>query len=261
VGGVADPIEWDPPASAPDAAFTRGQGGVELSAEDVLAGRGRPPRRAALLAQRLTERVRALPAAVRFSVPALLVLGIAVGQLSFGREAPEPPAASSSAAEPATRGSAFAGSSLLIAKALQRAPLTDFTRPTADPGACALVRPGSSPTRSAVAAVRRALPGYRIRDSARTLDQSTGLCALDVRASDGRGSTLILEIIAPLRAVKHPFAAVNVGFTSDGTTSTSVASTVAVDGWSITAATVGPISDQPAVAAMLSLTQDPALRW
>ncbi len=68
--------------------------------------------------------------------------------------------------------------------ALQPGPLTSFVRPTAQPDTCALVRVGTSPTAAMIAALRRSLPAYRVRDVARTLDQSTGMCSAVVRAAD-----------------------------------------------------------------------------
>ena len=255
---MADSIEWDAPAPEPTDAGEPARDPAAEGSDELLIAGSRPSRWAPV-AERLGDRVRSLPIGVRMWAPALLVVAVAAGYLTRGGHEAQT-AAPTSRPAPQTE-SSFGGSSLIIAKALQRAPLTDFTRPTADAGACALVRPGTSPTRAAVLTVRRALPSYRIRDVGRTLDQSTGLCALDVRAADTDGSSLIMEIVAPVSGVKHPFTAVNVGFTSDGTMSTSVASALTVDGWAVTVAAVGPITDQPSSATMLELAQDPSLIW
>lgn len=232
--------------------------------EELLAG----PRtgRGAVLLQRAGERFGRLHRGVRAAVAVLVgavALGLVVHSGALGHTGTDRPsgrAAATNRSQP-TGVADRPYDALIIAKALSAAPLTDYTRSTAQPGECALVSPRSSPTRALMAAVRRALPAFRLRDLSRTLDQSTGLCALDLRADDRRGTTAIVEVVAPTGASSRPFALQDLEVTSDGTTATSIVSTRTRTGWSVTVATVGPIADLPESAAMVALTEDTSLLW
>jgi hypothetical protein len=239
-----------------------------LSPEEELIT-GRRPRRSALLLQRGGDRLRRLPRPIRLGAAALV--GAVISLLLLGRATLDRTTHASPSNAPHTVGRGNAdrptqrsqsGQSLIIAKAVAAAPLVDYTRSTAQPGECAVVPPNTSPTRAVVLAAQRALPGFRIRDIGRTLDQSTGLCALDLRAVDSKDSAVIIEVVAPARAMtRPPFTIMNNEVTSDGTTATSVVSTSTPDGWSITVGAVGPVADQPSSTAMLALTEDASLRW
>jgi hypothetical protein len=217
---------------------------------------GHGPGRAALLLHRLADPLQRLRPVIQVAVAAAAAVAVAA---TLGDRPGTTPGRGTTATGADQFGAGSAA--LVVAKALQPGPLVDFVRPTAQPGECALVPPGTSPTRAVASALRRALPAYRVRDVARTLDQSTGMCSLDLRAADARGSVVIVEVVAPIRRGSYPFATMNVGFTSDGTTSASVASSRSIEGWSITVAAVGPMADQPSSAAMLELAQDASLVW
>ena len=258
-GDSEAPAEWS--AGTPDRCAPHGQ----FAEEELILGRG--PGRSRLLLQLIAERfphpwlaIRLSLAAVIGAVTCALLLGSGVlGNTTHHR--PSKGADNVIRSHPDPAGRSRSGESVIIAKALNTAPLIDYTRSTAHPGECVVVPPNASPTRALAAAAHRALPGFRLRDLGRTLDQSTGLCALDLRADDRNGWALIIEVVPPSRAKNHPFAAMNIEVTSDGTTASSVASTRTRDGWSITVAAVGPIADQPSSAAMVALTQDASLRW
>jgi hypothetical protein len=258
-GDSEAPADWPP--GTPDRCAPYGQS----DEEELILGRG--PGRSRLLLQRIAQRFPHPPLAMRLCLVAIigavtyaLLLGSGLlGNTTHHRPSNGADSITHSDPDPSVR--SRSEEAVIIAKALNAAPLMDYTRSTAHPGECVVVPPDASPTQALAAAAHRALPEFRIRDLGRTLDQSTGLCALDLRADDRTGSALIIEVVPPSRAKNHPFAAINVEVTSDGTTASSIASTRTRDGWSITVAAVGPIAHQPSSAAMVALTEDASLRW
>jgi hypothetical protein len=150
---------------------------------------------------------------------------------------------------------------MVAATARDRGHLHDFIRSTSAAGACALVPVGDSPQRRLEAAVRNALPHYALRDMARTLDQFTGLCTLELRASDAAGSTLVAKIASPARVTKNLFDQTTVASRTNGSAVISIVSNLTRTGWTVTFGAVGPVSDQPSSAVLLSLAQDQTLLW
>ena len=112
-----------------------------------------------------------------------------------------------------------------------------------------------------VAAVRRALPTYAVRDVARTLDQFTGMCTLQLRAADRHGSTLVVDIASPAHVTKNLFDQTTVASRTDGDAVVSIVSNLTRAGWTVTFGAVGPVADQPSSAVLLALAQDAALLW
>ncbi len=256
-------IEWLPPEDGP------GDPGAAPpptpEAVDTVTA-GPPDSELALAWERFGDRLRAVSTRARVGAAATLTAGVVVaGYLATGGSSPrataDRPIAVVPSESPTTATKGDAVTSALVAKALQPARLGDIIRPTAQPGGCALVPPGHSPGAATTAALARILPGYRPRDVGRILDQSTGLCALDLRAADSAGSVVLVEVLPPGTARRRSYPQVLVSTLSDGRISSSIASTVSVDGWSIAVVAVGRLTDQPDVADMLSLTDDASLRW
>ena len=226
--------------------------GDNAAGDEELLEVGHEPRRPHWL-DRLDERITPV---MRWSAVSVVACGLAVAYL-IGRpsSAPHPPA--SDAAQ--TGSDAL---SVLVAKARQRAPLTDYIRSDSSFGACASVQVGQDPGRAVVTALHRALPGYAVRDVARTLDQFTALCTIDVRAANARGSTVVIEVVSPQARSDHTFTTVSISSIADpSTTAVTSVSAVTSAGWSVTVGVVGPRSDQPGAATLLSLAQDPTMLW
>ena len=143
-----------------------------------------PDRRSGLLQQHWQHRFEHVSAATRWTV-ALAAAGLTVLGYFVLRAAPgHVPAAV--AADPSSDAH-FANDQavdMVAATAREQGRLHDFIRSTSAAGSCALVRIGDMPEPRLVAAVRRALPSYAVRDIARTLDQFTGMCTLELRAAD-----------------------------------------------------------------------------
>ena len=151
---------------------------------------------------------------------------------------------------------------MIQALAHQTEPLTDISRPVSTAGACTVVEPGHSPQRAIITAVRRTLPTFTTRDVARTLDQYTAMCAIEVRARDANGSVLVLDIVAPQSdAVRRPTPHLSVASRLDGTAVATSATVVTRTGWTIVIGSSGPVADQPDSGTLLRLAQDPALLW
>jgi hypothetical protein len=143
----------------------------------------------------------------------------------------------------------------------QAQPLTDIVRPVSTAGACTMVEAGDSPQRAITAAVRRALLGFTIRDIARTLDQYTGMCAMEVRARDAAGSVLVLDVVAPATdAVRRPPPSLRVASVEGAVATTSV-TVVTQTGWTVVIGSTGRSADAPDTQLLVRLGQDPGVLW
>ena len=220
-----------------------------------------PDRRSGLLQQHWQHRFEHVSAVTRWTV-ALAAAGLTVLGYFVLRAAPgHVPAAV--AADPSSEAH-FANDQavdMVAATAREQGRLHDFIRSTSAAGSCVLVRIGDMPEPRLVAAVRRALPSYAVRDTARTLDQFTGMCTLELRAADPAGSTLVVKIASPARATKDLFDQTTVASRTDGSAVVSIVSNLTRTGWTVTFGAVGPVADQPSSAVMLALAQDSALLW
>ncbi len=196
----------------------------------------------------------------RWLTVAVLVLGAvgAVIALTVTSQHGMPRRPAADAVAPNTRDQLIDG---IVAEATLGNPLVSYVRPDATKGACRVVPVGSDPERTLDARLRDTLPGFRLRDAGRTLDQSTALCALQVRAEDRAGTIVLLEVAAPHGAGPHDYTQVVVTATSYGDQVVSAATARTPAGWSITVGSVGPIADQPSSALLTRLAQDPLLRW
>jgi hypothetical protein len=248
---VSGEIEWV--GSANDA--------VSAVSEDLaVPGRERRgPAGVALLARvsppiRLLWRVAVL-AVVAGTVAALLAAPATTS--GHGSQAAVRPASHGQGGPPGSLLDGEQNVALVRATANDPAPLSDYVRPNSPHDGCVLVTPGHSPERAITAAVRTTLPGYLVRDVGRTLDEFTALCILAMRATDARGSTLVIQVVAPSPGARYPFTSLTVS-TQVGVTT---AGALTRAGWSVIVGATGPEADQPSIAALLSLAQDPALRW
>lgn len=220
-----------------------------------------PDRSADLLRQRWADRFDRIPSVARWGV-ALAVGGLSVlGYLVLRPATNHAPDGVAAAPE---SGAPFAIDStvdMVAATAREQGRLHDFIRATSSAGSCALVPVGDMPQRTLEAAVRRALPGYAVRDVARTLDQFTGMCTLELRAGNGHGSILVVKIASPAQVTKNLFDQTTVASRTDGSAVVSTVSDLTRAGWTVTFGAVGPVADEPSSAVLLALAQDPALLW
>lgn len=200
---------------------------------------------------------RPLPRWLTVTALVLCAVGAVVAVLSTSQHTmPRRPQAV--ATEPSARDQLLDG---IVAHARLTSPLVSYVRPDATKGACRLVPLGSNPERTVAARLLDTLPGFRLRDSGRTLDQLTELCQLQLRAEDAAGTVLVLQVAAPQGAGPHGYTQVVVTATSFGNEVVSAATARTPAGWTITVGSVGPVADQPSSALLTRLAQDPQLRW
>lgn len=148
--------------------------------------------------------------------------------------------------------------------AANQAPLADYVRSTSSHGACIVVAPGHLPDPVIEATVRAAMPGFVIRDLGRTLDQDTGLCSVQLRATNGSAphTTLVLSVSSPSVAGQRlAQPKLGTGSQVDGGIVTEYASAQTVGGWTVVVGATGPIGAQLPSNDLLALAQDPKLTW
>lgn len=220
-----------------------------------------PERHADLVRQRWADRFDRLPAGAKWGA-ALAVGGLGVlASVVLRTTSGHAPGGVDAAPESESHFANDAAVDMVAATARERGRLHDFIRSTSAAGSCALVPVGDMPERTLEAAVRRALPGYAVRDVARTLDQFTGMCTLELRAGNAHGSTLVVNIASPAHVTSNLFDQTTVASRTDGNAVVSIVSNLTRAGWTVTFGAVGPVSDQPSSAVLLALAQDPALLW
>ncbi|MFN2559697.1 MAG: hypothetical protein ABR571_00145 [Jatrophihabitans sp.] len=220
-----------------------------------------PDRRSGLLQQRWADRFGRIPRLTRWAAALTVGSLSAAGYFLLG-VGPKPAPGRPDAAP--TSSPHFADDQavdMVAASARDRTPLGDYIRSASAAGSCAVVPVGDMPEQRLEAAVRKALPNYAVRDVGRTLNQFTGMCSLELRASNGSGSTLVATIASPARATKNLFDQTTVASRTDGKVVVSIVSSLTRTGWTITFGAVGPVSDEPSSAVLLELTQDPTLPW
>ncbi|MGH8981317.1 MAG: hypothetical protein ACRDWE_09905, partial [Acidimicrobiales bacterium] len=149
----------------------------------------------------------------------------------------------------------------VLALAAHRGPATDFIRQSSPPGACALVKLGHSPTATIARAVRAVLPGFTVMTIARTLDQFTGLCSLEMRSPPTRGAVLVVSIASPGGRSRAVFDSVRIGFETTADASTKYVLTVTRGGWSVLIGATGIGAALPSAQDMLELARQPMLTW
>lgn len=139
--------------------------------------------------------------------------------------------------------------------------LTDFTRETSPAGACRTVPVGHDVAAAALAVVRPLLPGTQVIDSARTLDQFTGLCAFELRASGVGGTVVTVSVSAPGAEPEPGLEHVATGSRTRAGVTTRYALAATTDGWTVLVGAVGDARLEPSVAALARTARERALRW
>ena len=204
-----------------------------------------------------------LPILWRAAVLACAAVAAAIAFATPARTDGHGTAAPVAAAPAASSDSLFAGDGdieLVLSIADDRKPLGTTVRPVAS-AACALVMPDRPPETVLTAAVRAALPGYSLRDLGRTLDDTTALCNLTLRAADMKGSVLVIQVAAPTPGVVNPYPQITVSSATDSGATVTTARAVTTAGWSVTVGAVGHLADQPSVTTLLDLAENPNARW
>ena len=138
----------------------------------------------------------------------------------------------------------------------------DVVRGGPEAGSCKLVRVGTSPQRAAALALQRQLPAYRVIDSSRIIDQSAGLCGLQVRGRDDLGNVVLIMVTSP--AVGPPLGrnqSLVSGAGSFRNLYVEYAQFTTPDGWTVVVGTSGPNGVAPSTNVLDDLASNPALRW
>lgn len=145
--------------------------------------------------------------------------------------------------------------------ALLPGPLDVYIRASGVRGACPLVEPGTSPQQRIGAQLHRTLPSFVVSDVGFVLDPFSALCVLQVRARDGAGNVMVVNVTAPQpgRATTH--TKLSFGSVSDGVSTTEYVFAIAPDGWRVTLGCVGNAGEVPSTKDLRDLAEDPAMRW
>jgi hypothetical protein len=205
-------------------------------------------------------RARGSPSPSRVGLLLLVLAAPAAGLWWTLAPAPPEPAAPSGAASSTPR---HAPSLIRIAEqARLPIPLHDYVRPDRAGGNCPVAPLGYSAADAVDRALDRILPHYVVQDSARTFNQSTGMCSLTVRGTDRVGTVVVVQVIAP----SHPALSGQVIWLSDaamteGGVATTFASATTSTGWTVNVGTIGPSQDRPPIEQLFALAQAPELLW
>lgn len=141
-----------------------------------------------------------------------------------------------------------------------RPPVT-YVRQTSPAGACATVAAGHSPRRAISAALRKAFPGYVFKDAALTLDQFTGLCSIQVRATY-RGAVLVVSVASPAaQVVRATYVRLETGIETVGGVTTKYALALNETGWTVLVGATGQIASLPRADDLMRFVQDRSLTW
>lgn len=210
--------------------------------------------------QRIRDRVALMPTGVRFAGASLVVVVAIVVALALTRD--PGPHGKMQPARVASPPSVDQHISMIREMAVEPGRLPSYIRSTAIPGECELERAGHGPAQRVIASViRREFAGYRVRDTASTLDQLGAICSVVVRAFDRRGAVLVVDVVAPDRSARPAPHRARVESSTVGTTTVSVAVARPVPGWTVRVGVVGPAAALPSAGTLRALADDPALRW
>lgn len=146
---------------------------------------------------------------------------------------------------------------------VQEKRLTDNIRQASKPGGCATVVPGHSPEQAVLTVLREEL---LLRPSAvetaRTLDQYTGLCSLQLRLDEPAGVRLVVLVSAPPgRTDLITLDAVEVGLENIGAASVEYVLEAEHTGWQILIGAVGPPAALPRTSDLARAAGEPAMQW
>jgi len=148
--------------------------------------------------------------------------------------------------------------------ALAHQQLRGEIRQTSPPGSCAPVRVGHPPETAIRAVVNTLVIGApTVVVSARTLDQFTGLCAVQLRATTlGGGVIIVVQISAPPPHPQHnTLDAVEVGVETDAGVTTKYALQTRHDGWIILVGATGSSSAVPNTRELGDAAATPSMVW
>lgn len=150
----------------------------------------------------------------------------------------------------------------VFTRAHDNEPAQDIVRTGSEATQCKGVRIGSIPPQTTAArALSHGLPGFRIRDAARILDQNAGLCALQVRGRNNDGAVIVLTVTSPTvgaAAARAVFHQADARVQSEVVRYVQLRTSV---GWVVTLGAVGPERDLPDKASLASAARNTALRW
>ncbi|MBV9592634.1 MAG: hypothetical protein JO147_02380 [Actinobacteria bacterium] len=215
--------------------------------DDVLDN-GRPPSRSRWSPGRIPE-------AAWVVLAGLVVAGFVVGYLVAPHSGGRSPAATTTvtvhidaSAEALNR---------LVARVESPYRLGDDERPAPNVPACPTIPTKGDPVRTMMTALTQQLSGFAARDAANTIDADQTLCAVEVRARDDLGATVVMTAEAPPNVAAPDFSA-----SSSPETGTTARDVVAVvDGWRVEIGWMGPTAAAPAPQKLLAIAHDPTLRW
>lgn len=149
----------------------------------------------------------------------------------------------------------------VIAQAALPSPLHDDVRPDAATGTCRPAAAVYSPQHAAGTALSKVLPQLAVADAARTFDRNQALCSVMVRARDGSGTTVVIQVIAPVEPVTDRTLWMTSAVKSDGPTQTKYVSATTARGWTVRVGSTGPVANQPSADELFLVALDPVLTW
>lgn len=146
---------------------------------------------------------------------------------------------------------------------VQSKQLTGNIRQASEPRACTTVAPGHSPEQAVLTVLREQLLQQPSGiETARTLDQYTGLCSLQVRVDEPGGVRLVVLISSPPgRSDLLTLDAVEVGLENIGAVSVEYVSEDVHTGWQILIGAVGPPSALPRTSDLARAAGEPQMQW
>ncbi len=149
-----------------------------------------------------------------------------------------------------------------VAALAEQARLSGNIRQASAPGACAPVPPGYAPERAILSVIRRFVPGTTETDAARTLDQFTGLCSLQLRTNAPGHVRLVVTISAPpARPAPNTLDAIEVGLENRGNDTVEYVLETAHTGWEILIGAVGAVADLPRTTDLAMAAGSAQMQW
>jgi hypothetical protein len=146
---------------------------------------------------------------------------------------------------------------------VQEKRLTGNIRQASEPSACTTVTPGHSPEQAVLTVLHEQLLQQPSGiETARTLDQFTGLCSLQVRVDEPGGVRLVVLISSPPgRPDLLTLDALEVGLENIGAQSVEYVSEAEHTGWEILIGAVGPPGALPRTSDLARAAGEPQLQW
>jgi len=140
--------------------------------------------------------------------------------------------------------------------------LTSYVRLNAgSEGTCPTIASGVRPETGIAAAVAAAIPGAAVTGSARTLDQSAGLCSVQLRVREPGHVQVAVAVAAPDAGAPTVAATKTAGTATVRGITTQFVSTQSATGWAVFVGAVSPAGHQPSSAALQRIADDPRMAW